>query len=131
MRNQRAFGETPSTVFLACLLLVAIVGGPLSSDANAAGGVDGFGATIATVQAESAVAGPSVSEQALSNRLVAVGILMGVVVAMVAVIYGYLKLELITRGFYSGRLQVAATVLSLVIAVGAYFLWIAITAGVS
>lgn len=73
---------------------------------------------------------PSVSVgQALGNRLIAVAILVGVVVAMVAVVYGYLKLELVTRGFYSGRLQFAAAVVSLTIAACAYLLWVALTSG--
>lgn len=66
------------------------------------------------------------TERALRNRLVAVAILVGVLVAMVAVIYGYLKLELVTRGFYSGRLQAAAAAATLVVAAVAYFLWLAL-----
>lgn len=131
-RNFKAFLKWPSAGLLAVLSLFLIVSGLPAGDAIGAciGDVASLPA-IAMAQDETSTAGSGGAEQALANRLVAVGILMGVVVAIVAVIYGYLKLELITRGFYSGRLQFAATVVSLLIAAGAYFLWLAITAGIS
>ena len=45
-------------------------------------------------------------ERRLKKRLVTVAVLGGVVLLLLAVVYGYFRLELTTRGFYSGRLQI-------------------------
>ena len=47
----------------------------------------------------------------------------GVLLLWLAFGYGYLRLELTTRGFYSGRLQTAAVIASLLTLTVAYFLW--------
>lgn len=62
-------------------------------------------------------------ERRLKRRLVSVAVLGGVVLLLLAVVYGYFRLELTTRGFYSGRLQVLSGIASLAVVTAAYFLW--------
>ena len=62
-------------------------------------------------------------ERRLKKRLVSVGVLSGVVLLLLAVVYGYFRLELTTRGFYSGRLQILSGIASLAVVTTAYFLW--------
>lgn len=62
-------------------------------------------------------------ERRLKRRLVSVAVLGGVVLLLLAVVYGYFRLELTTRGFYSGRLQILSGIASLAVVTAAYFLW--------
>ena len=62
-------------------------------------------------------------ERRLKKRLVSVAVLSGVVLLLLAVVYGYFRLELTTRGFYSGRLQILSGIASLAVVTAAYFLW--------
>ena len=65
-----------------------------------------------------------VPQSVIKFRIQLAGVLIGAAVLLVAVIYVYLKLELITRGFYSGRIQVAAAVAAILIVAGTYFVCI-------
>lgn len=69
------------------------------------------------------VAGVTDRERRLKKRLVTAAILGGVVLLLLAVACGYFRLELTTRGFYSGRLQVVSAITSLAVAAAGYFLW--------
>ena len=62
-------------------------------------------------------------ERRLKKRLLTVAVLGGLVLLLLTVVYGYFRLELTTRGFYSGRLQVLSGIASLAVATAAYFLW--------
>ena len=68
---------------------------------------------------------PNSSEQELriKQRLLTVALVGGVLLLLLAFGYGYLRLELTTRGFYSGRLQIAAGIASVSVIAAAYFLW--------
>ena len=65
----------------------------------------------------------TVRQQRIKKRLLTVALAGGVILMLLAFGYGYLRLELTTRGFYSGRLQIAAGIASLSIITAAYFLW--------
>ena len=65
----------------------------------------------------------TVREQRIKKRLLTVALVGGVLLLWLAFGYGYLRLELTTRGFYSGRLQTAAVIASLLTLTVAYFLW--------
>ena len=62
----------------------------------------------------------------LRNRLVLTTVALAVVIACLAILYTYLRLEHATRGFYSGRLQTGAGLLGLIVLVVAYFTWAAV-----
>ena len=62
-------------------------------------------------------------ERRLKKRLITVAVFGGMVLLLLAVVYGYFRLELTTRGFYSGRLQVLSGIASLAVVAAAYFLW--------
>ena len=59
----------------------------------------------------------------MKQRLLTVAIIGGVLLLLLAFAYGYLRLELTTRGFYSGRLQIVSGIASLSVVTAAYFLW--------
>ena len=59
----------------------------------------------------------------IKKRLFTVALVGGVLLLLLTFAYGYLRLELITRGFYSGRLQLASGIASLSVVAAAYFLW--------
>ena len=67
--------------------------------------------------------GESDSDRRIKNRLLTVALVGGVLLLLLAFAYGYLRLELTTRGFYSGRLQIASGIASLSVITAAYFLW--------
>ena len=73
------------------------------------------------------VAGPdesdSVQAKLIKQRLLTVVLVGGVLLLLLAFAYVYLRLELTTRGFYSGRLQTALGIASLATLTAAYFLW--------
>ena len=73
--------------------------------------------------ADSTDAVASNRERRLKKRLVSVAVWGGVVLLLLAVVYGYFRLELTTRGFYSGRLQILSGIASLAVVTAAYFLW--------
>ena len=55
----------------------------------------------------------------MTDRLWYVGSAGAVVLALMGTVYGYLKLDLRTGGAQSGRLQLAATLVALIVAAGA------------
>ena len=61
--------------------------------------------------------------QRIKRRLLTVALTGAVLLLLLAFGYGYLRLELTTRGFYSGRLQIAAGIASIATVAAAYFLW--------
>ena len=65
----------------------------------------------------------SAQERQIKQRLLTVVLIGGVLLLLLTFAYGYLRLELTTRGFYSGRLQIASGIASLATITGAYFLW--------
>ncbi len=56
------------------------------------------------------------------NRLISGGLIGGALLGLLAVVFGYLKMEAATRGFYSRRLQTATLVMAFVILVAAFWL---------
>jgi len=62
-------------------------------------------------------------EQRLKKRLLSVAAWGGAILMLLAVAHGYFRLELTTRGFYSGRLQITSAIVSLIVLVATYFLW--------
>ena len=62
-------------------------------------------------------------ERRLKKRLLTVALAGAAVLMLLVVAHGYLRLELTTRGFYSGRLQIALGIASLGVVAAAYFLW--------
>lgn len=51
------------------------------------------------------------------------GLVGGMLLGLLAVVFGYLKLNHLTRGFYSGKLQSIAVAVAVLILVLGYFLW--------
>lgn len=62
-------------------------------------------------------------QQRLKKRLLSVAAWGGAILMLLAVAYGYFRLELTTRGFYSGRLQITSSIVSLAILIATYFFW--------
>lgn len=60
---------------------------------------------------------------ALSNRLLLTGTLIGILLGQLSVLFGYLKIDHATRGFYSGRLQSIAAAASIAIFVAGYLFY--------
>ncbi len=63
------------------------------------------------------------SELLLRNRLVTAALIGGMFLGWMGVLFAYLRLDHATRGFYSGRLQTLAAVISIAILVVGYILW--------
>ncbi len=61
--------------------------------------------------------------QSLRNRLVSYTFLGGLTLVFLGLLFGYLRLNHATRGFHSGRLQLAAMVLSGIVLLVSYLLW--------
>lgn len=59
----------------------------------------------------------------LTNRLICFGLLGGGFLALLGVLFAYLRLDHATRGFYGGRLQLLALAGAILILVTSYFLW--------
>ena len=59
----------------------------------------------------------------MRNRLVGFGVLGGAGLALLGVLFGYLRLDHATRGFHSGRLQLLAAFFAILILATCYFLW--------
>lgn len=57
------------------------------------------------------------------DRLVGFGVIGGAFLALVGVLFAYLRLDHATRGFHSGRLQLLSGLISVVIIATCYFLW--------
>lgn len=68
----------------------------------------------------------SVAEVRLRKRLVFVAIVTSGVIAILALLFAYLRMEYITRGFYSGRLQFLAVALTVVVIAVCYLAWISL-----
>ena len=62
-------------------------------------------------------------DRRVKRRLLTVALGGGVLLLLLAFAYVYLRLELTTRGFYSGRLQLVSAIASLSVVTAAYFLW--------
>ena len=80
-------------------------------------------ANIENVMVAKPADGDSDRELRIKKRLLTVALVGGVLLLLLAFAYGYLRLELTTRGFYSGRLQIASGIASLSTMAAAYFLW--------
>jgi hypothetical protein len=65
----------------------------------------------------------SSEQQRTRDRLVGLGLMGGTLLALLGVVFGYLRLDHATRGFYCGRLQMLAGVSSALILAVSYFLW--------
>ena len=64
-----------------------------------------------------------IGDQSLRNRLISYTFFGALLLVFLALLFGYLRLDHATRGFHSGRLQIAALALcAIVLAVG-YLLW--------
>lgn len=66
----------------------------------------------------------SESEKVLRNRLIAAAIIGSGVLSMLGIVFGYLRLDHATRGFYSGRLQSIAAAAAIVVLLIGYLLWV-------
>jgi hypothetical protein len=75
---------------------------------------------------ENETAGESVDaspRSELQNRLIGFGLVGGAVLALMGLLFAYLRLDHATRGFYGGRLQLGAIVLAVAVLAICYFLW--------
>lgn len=64
------------------------------------------------------------SEKVLRNRVIAAAIFGGVVLALLGIVFGYLRMDHATRGFYSGRLQSIAAASAIVVLLIGYLIWV-------
>ncbi len=64
------------------------------------------------------------NQSVVRQRLIMVAIVAGVVISLLAVLFGYLRLDHATRGFYSGKLQMVAVVEVLLILGLAFYLYV-------
>ncbi|MDG1874322.1 MAG: hypothetical protein P8J27_10455, partial [Mariniblastus sp.] len=72
---------------------------------------------------ERELGGSANESQDLRGRLIAVGFGMGLMLALLGTLFGYLRLDHATRGFHSGRLQMSAIGVVALILLAGYFLW--------
>ena len=90
-----------------------------------------FGAIVRTdepdaEESESALETPAkrpLDHPWLQGRLISVAISGGTLLALLSILFAYLRMEHATRGFYSGRLQMVAAGLSFAVLVIAVILW--------
>jgi len=61
--------------------------------------------------------------EVVRQRLIAVGLIVGMVLALLGTLFGYLRMDHATRGFHSGRLQMMALGVVGLILIAGYFLW--------
>lgn len=61
--------------------------------------------------------------QPLRNRLISYAFFGGLTLVFLSVLFGYLRLDHATRGFHSGRLQLAALILLGIVLLVGYLLW--------
>lgn len=66
---------------------------------------------------------PTHAQAKLSNRLLLTSALVGILLGQLSVLFGYLKINHATRGFYSGRLQSIAAVASMVVFAAGYIFY--------
>ena len=62
-------------------------------------------------------------DRSLRDRLVSYVFFGGLLLVFLALLFGYLRLDHATRGFHSGRLQIAALALLAIVLVVGYLLW--------
>lgn len=62
-------------------------------------------------------------QRQMRDRLVCFGVFGVTFLALMGVLFGYLRLDHATRGFHSGRLQMLAAFISILILATCYFLW--------
>jgi hypothetical protein len=99
--NQTGFALEPSTVTL---------GDTMANESN-------LDEVVRVIDASDLV-----HEEYLGNRLLLTSTLLGILLGQLSVLYGYLKINHATRGFYSGRMQSIAAVTSItVLAIGYFF----------
>jgi len=128
MRKNRLVGMLVGLLLLCVNVWVTpVVGATAMGGAQVAQQDSGEGGKLAAVDPVGSGAPDATAtlerEQRLRKRLVAVAVMGGVVLLLLAVIYSYFRLELTTRGFYSGRLQVLSGIASLAVVTAAYFVW--------
>jgi len=88
--------------------------------------VDGQAASNAVAATVPSTALPSQTapRTTLSNRLLLTGTLVVVLLGQLSVLFGYLKINHATRGFYSGRLQSFAVFASVAVFVTGYLFYV-------
>ncbi|MEL7497490.1 MAG: hypothetical protein AAFN77_07760 [Planctomycetota bacterium] len=76
-------------------------------------------------ETDSGVNGPveGSHEALIRKRMVTAAILIGGLIVLLGVLFAYLRMEHITRGFYSARLQTVAVLTVLVVVLVCYLLW--------
>lgn len=62
-------------------------------------------------------------EEQMRDRLMRFGVIGGGFLALMGVLFAYLRLHHATRGFHAGRLQMLAVFISILILATCYFLW--------
>ncbi len=95
-------------------------------DVEAASGMVPAAIELSQPAADDPVTQVSAPQQGQRNRLLLTGTLVGWMLAELAVLFGYLKIQHATRGFYSGRLQSLAAAVALAVLGFAclfYFAW--------
>lgn len=69
------------------------------------------------------LAGDKETRDPIRDRLVAVAILGGAFLALLGVLFFYLRVDHASRGFYSGRLQMISVIAVIIILAVCYLLW--------
>lgn len=64
-----------------------------------------------------------VHEKQLRDRLICVAIVGVAVICLLGILFAYLRMEYISRGFYSGRLQLISIGAGLLVLTACYFAW--------
>lgn len=62
-------------------------------------------------------------QKQMRDRLVGFGVIGGAFLALMGILFAYLRLDHATRGFHSGRLQLLASFISILMLATCYFLW--------
>ena len=80
-------------------------------------------AAEATEEVEPIESPENSEDQSLRNRLISYAFSGGLMLVFLGLLFGYLRLDHATRGFHSGRLQLAALVLVGIVLLVGYLLW--------
>lgn len=64
-----------------------------------------------------------VHEKQIQDRLICVAIVGVAVICLLGILFAYLRMEYISRGFYSGRLQLISIGAGLLVLTACYFAW--------
>ena len=124
------FSKLKSGAFLALLVLPSLMVPSLLTPANAFSQepeVESNSTLLESVnKMDRVLAGEESERDPLRDRLVAVALIGGAFLALLGVLFFYLRVDHASRGFYSGKLQMASLIAVAIILLVSYLLWVGV-----